>query len=341
MNKLRYRTYKFGNLIISKTNNEIAFIYKGRKKNFSKVVYTSSSPAGAKKYIYAICFLLLIGLAFYIYNNIDFHSYDNALDEDDKQKNELLLSKTTDYSEQEKTESLQIREHLVIDGNTLSELAKEYGVSMDTICGSNNLHSYDIIRTGKKLKIPNKDGILHTVAKGQSVNDIANKYKVTVEKIFTENNKKNFDFISVGEIIFVPDAKPTDIVPGFMWPARNFRITSRFGWRRHPISRTRQFHQGIDIRSNHQLIRATKYGKVTYTGWMGRYGNVVIIAHPGGWKSLYGHLSRFLVKPGQYVKQGQWIAKSGNTGYSTGPHLHFELRKNGVPKNPYNYLLRR
>ncbi len=236
MNKLNYKTYKIGNLIISKINNEITFLYKGRNKTFSKLIYTNNSLFRFKKYVFAISFIILIGLAFYIYSNIDFHSYDNTLNEDDKQKNELLLSKKTDFSQQEKTAILQIREHLVDDGDTLSELAKEYGVSMDTICGSNNLHSYDLIPTGKKLKIPNKDGILHKVAKGENIAYVANHYKVSVEKIFAENNKKNFDFISVGEIIFVPDAKPTDIVPGFMWPTKSWRITSRFGWRRNPIN---------------------------------------------------------------------------------------------------------
>jgi murein DD-endopeptidase MepM/ murein hydrolase activator NlpD len=340
MNKLHYKTYKFGKLIISKINNEIAFLYKGRKKTLSKVIYLDKSLSGIKKYVYALSFLIMIGLAFYIYNNIDFHSYDNALYEDDKKKNELFLSKKTDFSEQEKTATLQIREHVVDDGDTLSELAKKFGVSMDTICGSNNLHSYDLIPTGKKLRIPNKDGVLHTVAKGQNINDIAKRYRVTVEKIFAENNMKNFDFITVGDIIFVPDAKPMDIFPDFMWPAKGWRITSGFGWRRNPINGIRHYHEGMDIRSNYQNIMATKSGRVTYTGWLGGYGNTIVISHQGGWKSLYGHLYRIIVKDGQYIKQGQTIAISGNTGYSTGPHLHFELRKNGLLKNPYYYLKR-
>ena len=341
MNKLHYKTYKFGNLIISRINNEIAFLYKGKNKKFTKIIHTDSL-SGLKKYAFALSFVIVVTLSFYIYNNIDSNSYDNssALYEDDKEKNEILLSKKTDFSEQKTNEPLQIREHVIVDGDTLSELAKEYGVSMDTICGSNNLHSYDLIPTGKKLKIPNRDGILHKVTKGQSIADIAKHYKVSVEKIFTENNKQNFDFITVGEIVFVPDAKPMDIIPGFMWPTQGWRITSAFGWRRNPISGLRHFHEGLDMRSNYQSIRATKYGKVTYTGWMGGYGKVVIIAHQGGWKSLYGHLYKIYVKPGQYVKQGQWIAQSGNTGYSTGPHLHFELRQYGVPKNPYYYLTR-
>jgi murein DD-endopeptidase MepM/ murein hydrolase activator NlpD len=340
MNKFHYKTYKFRKLIISKINNEIAFLYKGKKKTFSKIFYFDHTLPNLKKYAYTISVLAVIGLAYYIYNNIDFHSYDNTQYEDDKKKNELLLSNKTDFSEQEKITALQVREHVVDDGDTLSELAKKFGVSMDTICGSNDLHSYDLIPTGKKLRIPNKDGILHTIGKGQNINDIAKRYRVSVEKIFAENNKKNFDFISVGETIFVPDAKPTDVFPGFMWPAQNPRITSGFGWRRNPINGIRHFHEGLDIRSNYQNIRATKSGQITYTGWLGGYGNVIVISHPSGWKSLYGHLYKIIVKPGQNVKQGQWIAQSGNTGLSTGPHLHFELRRYGVLKNPISYLKR-
>ena len=94
----------------------------------------------------------------------------------------------------------------------------------------------------------------------------------------------------------------------------------------------------MDIRSNYQPVRSTKYGKVTYSGWFGGYGKAVIVAHPGGWKSLYGHLSKIFVKRGQYVKQGQYVGRSGNTGYSSGPHLHFELIYNGRHVNPYRYL---
>ena len=285
-----------------------------------------------------ICFFSIIILfTIIIYSFNIFHESDE-FSEDEKRKTELLLSSKTDFSTQEEFIPLQIRYHRVEKGETLSEIAGVYSVSMDSICGSNNLRSYDIIRVGAILRIPNKDGILHKIRKGQNIVSLAKRYRVPIKKIIAENNIKNPDFITVGEDIFVPDAKPLNVIPGFLWPARNRQVTSSYGWRRHPINRRKHFHLGIDIRSRYQLIRATKYGKVTYTGWLGGYGKAIIIAHPGGWKSLYGHLSRFIVKVGQYVKQGQYIAKSGNTGYSSGPHLHFELIKNGRHKNPYRYL---
>ncbi|MBN2041706.1 MAG: M23 family metallopeptidase [Spirochaetes bacterium] len=340
MDNKNYKTYKFGKLIISKINNEISLLYKGKRRVHSKIFYMGNSILKQFKLINSISIIILIlALSFYIFINIDFSSKeDDYIDKDDEEKNELLLSSQTDYSEQVDEEALQIRDYTIQKGDTLSEIAKEFGVSMDTICGSNNLNSYDYIRLGKKLKIPNKDGILHKVKKGQNIADIAKKYKVDIDKIFSQNNIKNYDFISVEDLVFIPDAKPLNIIPGFLWPAPTKRITSAYGWRRHPINKRRHFHNGLDIRCKYQAIRATKFGQVKHTGWMGRYGKTIIIAHPGGWKSLYGHLSKIYVKKGQRVKQGQFIGKSGNTGYSTGPHLHFELIKNGKHQNPYKYL---
>jgi len=83
------------------------------------------------------------------------------------------------------------------------------------------------------------------------------------------------------------------------------------------------------------------YGKVTYSGWMGGYGLAIIIAHPDGSKTLYAHLSQAVVQTDQYVKQGQIIAKSGSTGRSTGPHLHFEVIRNGRQLNPYTELVKK
>ena len=142
-----------------------------------------------------------------------------------------------------------------------------------------------------------------------------------------------------GTILFIPDAKPQNIIRGFMWPTYSRYITCGFGWRRNPFNwRMKEYHCGMDIKSNYQWVRASKYGKITFTGWMGGYGKAVIIAHPEGWKTLYAHLSRIIVRQGQYVKQGQTIARSGNTGRSTGAHLHFEIIQNGKHKNPYSFL---
>lgn len=126
----------------------------------------------------------------------------------------------------------------------------------------------------------------------------------------------------------------------FVWPAPGYgRITSNFGWRIHPIYRTKRFHSGIDIGVpwGGKIVAAAS-GKVIYADWYGGYGKTVMIDHGGGIVTLYAHNSRLKVKAGAFVKAGDIIALAGSTGLSTGPHLHFEVRKNGKPVNPLNWV---
>lgn len=132
------------------------------------------------------------------------------------------------------------------------------------------------------------------------------------------------------------------VASGFIKPIQG-RVTSTFGWRTHPIFNTRSFHSGIDIGGpNYGEIRASNSGKVIYSGWYGGYGKVVIIEHGvingKPITTLYAHMSSILVSNGQRVNKGQVIGKEGTTGYSTGPHCHFEVRVNGQPNNPLNYI---
>lgn len=129
---------------------------------------------------------------------------------------------------------------------------------------------------------------------------------------------------------------------GFMKPIGG-RITSPFGWRTHPIFKSRTFHSGVDIGGpNYGNIHASNSGRVIYTGWYGGYGKVVIIDHGvvnnKPTTTLYAHMSSITVKNGQNVNKGQVIGHEGTTGYSTGPHCHFEVRINGKPNNPLNYI---
>ncbi len=124
----------------------------------------------------------------------------------------------------------------------------------------------------------------------------------------------------------------------FIWPV-NGTVTSYFGWRIHPILKVKKFHTGIDIAASYGTdIKASAGGKIIFAGWLGGYGNTVIIDHGGGYSSLYAHASAIIVSEDEEVSQGQVIARVGSTGYSTGPHLHFEVRVNGEPQNPLNYL---
>lgn len=132
------------------------------------------------------------------------------------------------------------------------------------------------------------------------------------------------------------------VVSGFIKPIAG-PITSPYGWRVHPIFKSRTFHSGIDIGgANNGAVQASNSGKVIYAGWYGGYGKVVIIDHGmyNGAKvtTLYAHLNSWAVNVGQHVTRGQTIGREGTTGYSTGPHLHFEVRVNGQTRNPLSYI---
>lgn len=123
-----------------------------------------------------------------------------------------------------------------------------------------------------------------------------------------------------------------------IWPAAG-PITSEYGWRTHPIFGTQRYHSGIDIGADYgDTVSAADSGVVIYSDWMGGYGKAVIIDHGNGISTLYGHNSELLVVEGQQVRKGQAIARVGSTGYSTGPHCHFEVRQNGSPVDPRGFL---
>ena len=365
MFKKGFNTYKIGKLTINVFTNDIVLVYVSEKGTYIKNIYKKDFFRLSKAVAMTICFIAISSIiiaaipsseasagssirgafvensddendtTFVVYTDNDIKN----IEEDEQLKNRLLLSDKTDFSLPSVNVPLKIRTHTVKQGESLNGIAKKYGVSIDTICGSNNLKSYDYVDTGVTLRIPNKDGMLYNMKEGDTISGFASKYKVPIEKILAENNFKNSDFIPKGELIFIPDAKPQNIFSGFLWPTATRKINCAYGWRPNPFnSEYNEFHKGLDIAAKYEWVRSTKYGKVTFAGWMGGYGYTVIIAHPGGWKSLYGHLSKIIVQEGQYVKQGQNIAKSGNTGRSTGAHLHFELIKEGNHTNPKKYL---
>ncbi len=116
-------------------------------------------------------------------------------------------------------------------------------------------------------------------------------------------------------------------------------ITSTFGWRVHPILGYERFHGGIDFGADYGTpIYAADRGTVIFSGWYGGYGNAVIVDHGDGMTTLYAHASELYISEGQTVEQGQAIAAVGSTGFSTGPHLHFEVRREGEPIDPAPYL---
>lgn len=124
-----------------------------------------------------------------------------------------------------------------------------------------------------------------------------------------------------------------------IWPTRGW-VTSDFGQRLDPYTADRVMHAGLDIAAPHgKEVASPSDGTVVFAGLEGGYGNVLVIDHGYGIKTRYGHLSKILVKPGDRIKRGQIVAAVGNTGRSTGPHLHYEVRVNGIAQNPRKFIL--
>lgn len=140
---------------------------------------------------------------------------------------------------------------------------------------------------------------------------------------------------------FIRSRRSTAVSSGrFSWPITGrIRIASRFGYRRHPIWGGLSLHTGVDIAASYgKPINCADSGEVIYSGWWDGYGKAVVIDHGRGYTTVYGHMSRIYMQAGQKVEKGQVIGLVGSTGFSTGPHLHFEIRYNGKPVDPLGYL---
>lgn len=182
--------------------------------------------------------------------------------------------------------------------------------------------------------------IQKAIAKNESMINKLRTDRVAYQKAEKELAKQS---ASIGSYIN-KTAKDTNVqvASGFIKPIQG-RITSYYGWRTHPIFNTRSFHSGVDIGGpNLGAIRASNSGKVIYSGWYGGYGKVVILEHGvvngKPITTLYAHMSSIAVSNGTKVSKGQVIGYEGTTGYSTGPHCHFEVRVNGQTNNPLNYI---
>jgi murein DD-endopeptidase MepM/ murein hydrolase activator NlpD len=231
--------------------------------------------------------------------------------------------------------------HRVKRGESLTSIAKLYGISVNDIKKVNHLTS-DIILEGQKLKISKVNGIKYKVKPNDNLWIISKKFDTTIKNIMQDNILSSYTLKPGQELTIYPGQKwflamKRKNSKFFDWPLNN-KITSPFGWRIHPIYGRRMFHSGVDIRGSvGEPIKAAASGTVTYAGNRGGYGKVVIIKHARGYETRYGHCSKILVKVGDKVKKDQIIAKVGNTGISTGPHLHFEIRKFGKPLNPMKF----
>ena len=247
-----------------------------------------------------------------------------------------------------------ISTYTVQDGDTISSIASKFGVSTNTIRWANNLGAKGTIKQGQSLVILPVTGVKHKVAKGDTIASLAKKYRADARDIAEFNGMEVTDGLRAGETVIIPDGdgsilaeKQSEKKTDKKSPAKKGRIivdTSGSGYFIRPMRgiKTQGFHgpyNAVDIGAPVGTpIAAAADGVVITTkspsGWNGGYGGLTIIKHSNGSQSLYAHQSRIDVTPGQSVKQGEQIGLSGNTGRSTGPHLHLEFR--GV-KTPVLY----
>lgn len=242
----------------------------------------------------------------------------------------------------------EIIDYEVVKGDTLGTIADKFGISVDTIKWANTLKTEKLI-VGQMLRIAPVTGIVHKVKTGDTIYSLAKKYKSDAQKIvnFPANDFSDLDTfaLNIGQVIFVPDGVMPEAAPvyiaqqvpqiiqgvggKFIWPAQGL-ITQ------YPVS----YHMALDIANpSAPPVAAGDAGVISYAGCLKYgYGCHVIINHADGYQTLYSHLSAYHVEAGDKVVRGQVIGKMGSTGRSTGTHLHFEVRRNGVLLNPLSFL---
>lgn len=261
--------------------------------------------------------------------------------------------------------TVTFKEHTIKKGETIAVIAKKYEIKEDVL-RYNNKNIGRVIKIGDKLKIPSENIIEYSVVRGDSVFRIAQRFNVKREVIRAYNDIQE-NTLKIGQIIYIKDptikvvvAKPpaqpapprqpatprptaqqnqaAARTQGFRMPVRFTGISSPFGTRLHPVLKRYISHEGVDMKARYIDVRASKEGRVKFAGYMGGYGKIIIITHEDGYETRYAHLNNFSVKQGDRVASGQLIAQSGNTGRSTGPHLHFEIRRNGRALDPMRFL---
>ncbi len=229
----------------------------------------------------------------------------------------------------------EISVYTVRAGDTLSHIAEMYGVTANTILWANDLPRATAIKEGQTLIILPVAGVQHIIKKGDTLSTIAKKYDGDVTEIMTYNQIESNDDLVVGEKLVIPGGMIKIAPTNNATPTKIAGSSSSGGWLTHPVPgaiKTQGIHgyNAVDFAASvGTSIRAAGAGEVMVSkssGWNGGYGQYIVIRHSNGAQTLYAHLSRNDVGVGAYVSQGQVIGATGNTGRSTGPHLHFEVR---------------
>lgn len=258
---------------------------------------------------------------------------------------------------------VEIQKYQVQPGDSVGKIASTFNISVDTIKWENNLSSANpVIRPGEILSILPTSGVKHIVQKGDTISGIAKKYGITdhdgIERIYEINGIEIESLIYEGQELVIPDGiKQSPSTParqqyladvqkndykqvevpsdysgsgaGLIWPIPCASKLSQ---------RASRKHMAIDVPAKYCQVIASADGIVEIAGWQSGYGVTVLLNHGNGLRTRYAHGSQLLVSAGDSVKQGQAIMVSGNTGRSSGPHLHFEVKVGSTLQNPLSYV---
>lgn len=227
--------------------------------------------------------------------------------------------------------------YTVQSGDVLSLIARDYGVSTNSLIWANNLKNADSIKPGQELKIPPVSGVIHTVVKGDTVSSLAKKYGANTNEIIEFNALPKDGSLQIGADIVIPGGEITTTPSSGVRYAKTMpfaNLPKLIGYFAHPtrgLGRISQWLHGrnaIDVANPcGTLVYAAADGKVANiaaNGWNGGYGRYIKVSHPNSSATLYAHLWDVLVSEGEIIARGQKIATTGSTGLSTGCHLHFE-----------------
>lgn len=345
---------KFGGLVVSLVTNTGVFLRNTKSFAVRKLIWSRGKlgrPIATVAVTGAAFAVFLFGEVF---NSTRFVSTQEV--------NADYLTGTTDIIAQRNIATTTIPEdrkrsepfaYTIESGDTLSGIGARFRVSADALRYMNDLPDDATLKPGQTIVIPPISGLVHTVESGDTLLDIAKKYDVPAQAVADFNYIINTSTLAVGTELVIPGATvpqkpviiPIDldaplIAPDAhaskdlcVWPTTVRLITQGYTW----------YHNGVDIAppigAGMPPIYACTEGKVVRAGWdpFG-LGLRVLIEHNGGYETLYGHMSRIDVGVGDTVSRGQSIGRLGNTGRSTGPHVHFMVKFNGVSQNPLNYM---
>lgn len=238
--------------------------------------------------------------------------------------------------------------HVLAPGETLSEIIEAYGIDLEALVGANpDLSSLDRLPVGVELLIPPGPGLLVTWDPDVDLGTLLRHHRADPVSVLRANAIHAPSDLEAGMLLWLPDVEPSvalerlarvrEMEMRYVWPVHG-RITSYFG-RRNIGMGTSSFHRGLDVAApTGTAVRASRSGTVSFAGWSGSYGYLVRVRHAGGDETWYAHQSSLYVSVGQWVEQNEAIGRVGSTGLSTGPHLHFEIRRHGNALDPLGEL---